>query len=137
MVVGRSPVIGRPLASLLLRADATVITCHTRTPDLGRLTRQADLLLAAAGRPGLIDGSMLNPGATVIDFGTTEVGGTLLGDVDFDSAAAVAGAITPVPGGTGPITTAMLGRNLLQAAGRQLSSLSPMGRGGASEGPDR
>ena len=122
VVVGRSAVIGRPLASLLLRADATVVTCHTRTPDLASLTRQADLLLAAAGRPRLIDGSMVKPGATVIDFGTSEVDGTLVGDVDFESVSTVAGAITPVPGGTGPVTTAMLGRNLLQAARQQCSS---------------
>jgi methylenetetrahydrofolate dehydrogenase (NADP+)/methenyltetrahydrofolate cyclohydrolase len=119
VIVGRSVIIGRPLASLLVQANATVVTCHTRTPDLAALTRQADLLLAAAGRPGLVDGTMVKPGATVVDFGTTEVDGRLVGDVDFDSTVEVAGALTPVPGGVGPLTIAMLARNLLQAARRE------------------
>lgn len=116
VVLGRSSVIGRPMASLLLGADCTVLTCHSRTPDLGRYVEQADIVVAAAGRPGLITADMLKPGAAVIDFGTTMVDGKLTGDVEFGPALAVAGAITPVPGGTGPVTTAMLGRNLLQAA---------------------
>lgn len=116
VVVGRSPIVGRPLASLLVGADCTVVTCHTRTRDLAALTRQADILLAAAGRPRLIDGPMVKPGAVVIDFGTSEIDGRLVGDVDFEPVASIAGAITPVPGGVGPVTTAVLARNLLQAA---------------------
>lgn len=116
VVVGRSPIVGRPMASLLLQADCTVITCHTRSGDLGCFARQADLLVAAAGRAGLIRGDMLKPGAVVIDFGTNELEGRLIGDVDFASASGVASAITPVPGGTGPVTTAVLGRSLLRAA---------------------
>jgi methylenetetrahydrofolate dehydrogenase (NADP+) / methenyltetrahydrofolate cyclohydrolase len=116
VVVGRSPVVGRPMASLLVQADCTVITCHTRTADLRAFARQADVLVAAAGRAGLIRGEMLKPGAVVIDFGTNELEGRLVGDVDFASASAVASAITPVPGGTGPVTTAVLGRNLVRAA---------------------
>ena len=118
VIVGRSPVVGRPLASLLLQADCTVVICHTGTRELAALTGRADVLLVAAGRPRLIDGSMIRAGATVLDFGTSEVEGRLVGDVDFDSAAAVAGAITPVPGGIGPVTVAMLGRAVLHAAGR-------------------
>jgi methylenetetrahydrofolate dehydrogenase (NADP+) / methenyltetrahydrofolate cyclohydrolase len=122
VVVGRSPIIGRPLLSLLLQADCTVVVCHTRTVDLPALTRQADLLFAAAGRPGLISGEMLKPGVAVVDFGTSLVDGKLVGDVDHDSALAVAGWLSPVPGGTGPVTTAVLGRNLLQAARLQLAA---------------
>ena len=121
VVVGRSPIVGRPLASLLILASCTVVVCHTRTRDLGQLTRQADLLFVAAGRPGLVDGSMVRPGATVIDFGTSEVDGRLVGDVDYDSAVRVAGAITPVPGGTGPVTTALLGRSLVALAEDRLA----------------
>jgi methylenetetrahydrofolate dehydrogenase (NADP+)/methenyltetrahydrofolate cyclohydrolase len=120
VVVGRSPVVGRPMASLLVQADCTVITCHTRTVDLGSFARQADVLVAAAGRPGLIRGEMLKPGAVVIDFGTNELEGRLVGDADFASASAVASAITPVPGGTGPVTTAVLGRNLVRATRAQV-----------------
>jgi methylenetetrahydrofolate dehydrogenase (NADP+) / methenyltetrahydrofolate cyclohydrolase len=122
VVVGRSPVIGRPLASLLIQADCTVVVCHSRTTDLPALTRQADLLFAAAGRAGLITGEWIKPGAAVVDFGTSELDGKLVGDVDFASAVQVAGHLTPVPGGTGPVTTAVLGRNLLQAARLQLES---------------
>lgn len=119
VVIGRSPVIGRPLASLLIQADATVAVCHSRTNDLPGLTRQADILLVAAGRPGLVHGDMVRPGATVIDFGTNEVDGRLVGDVDYASVLERAAAITPVPGGVGPVTTAVLARNLLQAARAQ------------------
>jgi methylenetetrahydrofolate dehydrogenase (NADP+)/methenyltetrahydrofolate cyclohydrolase len=120
VIVGRSPIVGRPMAALLLQADCTVVVCHTRTPDLAGLTRQADLVVAAAGRPGLVTGAMLRPGAVVVDFGTNEVDGRLVGDVDFESAVEVVAAITPVPGGTGPVTTAVLGRSLVQAARQQL-----------------
>ena len=120
VVVGRSPIVGRPMAQLLLREDATVTICHSRTPDLGRVTRQADVLVAAVGRPALISAEMVKPGATVIDFGINEVDGRLVGDVDFEAVGEVAGAITPVPGGTGPVTTAVLARNLLDLAERTL-----------------
>ncbi len=116
VVVGRSEIVGRPLALLLLRENATVTICHSRTPELASYTRQADILAVAVGRAGLITGDMVARGAIVVDFGTNVVDGRLLGDVDFDSVAAVAGAITPVPGGTGPMTNAMLLANTLAAA---------------------
>ncbi|MGE5141232.1 MAG: bifunctional 5,10-methylenetetrahydrofolate dehydrogenase/5,10-methenyltetrahydrofolate cyclohydrolase [Rudaea sp.] len=116
VVVGRSVILGRPLSLLLLHENATVTTCHTRTPDLGAFTRQADILIAAAGKPRLISGEMVKPGAVVIDFGVNYVEGKMTGDVDFDSVSKVAGALTPVPGGTGPITTVMLLSNTLKAA---------------------
>ena len=116
VVVGRSILVGKPLAALLLAADATVTHCHSRTRDLGAICREADVLVAAAGRPGLIDGTMVRAGATVIDVGTNRVDGRLVGDVDFGSAAERAGAITPVPGGVGPMTRAMLLSNTLDAA---------------------
>ena len=118
VVVGRGPVVGRPLAQLLLQADATVVICHSRTPDLASFTRQADVLLAAAGRPRLIGATHVRPGATVIDFGINAVDDRLVGDVDFDAVLGVAGAITPVPNGTGPVTTAVLARSLLDHAER-------------------
>jgi methylenetetrahydrofolate dehydrogenase (NADP+)/methenyltetrahydrofolate cyclohydrolase len=118
VVVGRSNIVGKPIALLLLRRNATVTVCHSRTPDLGAITRQADILVAAVGRAGLIKGDMIKPGATVIDVGVNRVDGDkkLYGDVDFDSAVSVAGAITPVPGGVGPMTIAMLMSNTLEAA---------------------
>ncbi len=119
VVVGRSGIVGRPLAMLLLRAHATVTICHSRTPDLAGITREADILAVAAGRPGLITGPMVSPGATVLDFGINDVAGKLVGDVDFASVEPVAGAITPVPGGTGPMTNTMLLRNLIQAMKQQ------------------
>jgi methylenetetrahydrofolate dehydrogenase (NADP+)/methenyltetrahydrofolate cyclohydrolase len=118
VVVGRSPIVGRPMAQLLINGHATVITCHTRTPDLGFFTRLADILVLAAGRAALIDGSMVKPGATVIDFGINDVDGRLVGDADDHSTREVAGAVTPVPGGTGPVTTAVLARNLMELAER-------------------
>jgi len=119
VVVGRSPVVGKPLALLLLNAHATVTLCHTRTRDLGTVTRRADILCAAAGRPGLITGEMVKPGAVVVDFGTTPTPQGLRGDVDFVSVSQVAGWLTPVPGGTGPLTVLMLLRNTLRAAQRR------------------
>jgi methylenetetrahydrofolate dehydrogenase (NADP+)/methenyltetrahydrofolate cyclohydrolase len=116
VVIGRSILVGKPLAALLLAANATVTHCHSRTRDLGAICREADILIAAAGRPGLIAGEMVKLGATVIDVGTNRVDGKLVGDVEFDSASERAGAITPVPGGVGPMTRAMLLVNTLAAA---------------------
>jgi len=115
VVVGRSEIVGKPVAFLLLHRHATVTICHSRTADLAAETRRADILVAAAGRPLLITGAMIKPGAVVIDVGINRVGGKLVGDVDFDSAVQVASAITPVPGGVGPMTVAMLLRNTLGA----------------------
>lgn len=120
VVVGRSAVVGRPLALLLLAEHATVTVCHTRTRDLGAITRQADILAVAAGRPGLITAEMVRPGAVVLDFGANDVGGQMTGDV-APNVADVAGWLTPVPGGTGPMTNAMLSRNLVAAAEQQLA----------------
>jgi len=118
VVIGRGATVGRPLALLLLGLDATVTVCHSRTPDLGAVTREADLLAVATGRPNLIRAEMVKPGATVLDFGVNEVDGRLVGDVAFDAVSEVAGAITPVPGGTGPMTNAVLLRQVLDAARR-------------------
>lgn len=123
VVVGRSTIVGRPIALLLLQANATVTWCHTRTRDLGAHTRRADILVVAAGRAGLITGEMIKPGAAVIDVGISRLDGKLVGDVDFASASNVAGWITPVPGGVGPMTIAMLLRNTVQAAELQLRSV--------------
>lgn len=116
VVIGRSILVGRPLAALLLNADATVTHCHSRSRDLGAICREADILVAAAGKPGLVTGEMVREGATVIDVGTNRVGEGLVGDVDFESVRERAGAITPVPGGVGPMTRAMLLVNTLAAA---------------------
>jgi methylenetetrahydrofolate dehydrogenase (NADP+)/methenyltetrahydrofolate cyclohydrolase len=121
VVVGRSDLVGRPVASLLLAENATVTICHSRTHDLGEVCRRGDVLVAAVGRPRLITGDMVKPGATVIDVGTTRTEDGLVGDVDFESAAERARAITPVPGGVGPMTIAMLLRNTLKAARDQVS----------------
>jgi methylenetetrahydrofolate dehydrogenase (NADP+)/methenyltetrahydrofolate cyclohydrolase len=110
-----------PLAFLLTREDATVTVCHSRTRDLADKTRRADIVVVAAGRPGLVTGDMLKPGAVVIDVGINVVEGRIVGDVDFESAKAVAGAITPVPGGVGPLTNALLLSHLVRAAQRQAS----------------
>jgi methylenetetrahydrofolate dehydrogenase (NADP+) / methenyltetrahydrofolate cyclohydrolase len=116
VIVGRSNLVGKPLYSLLLAANATVTTCHSRTADLGEVCRRAEILIAAAGNPRLVTGDMIRPGATVIDVGTNRTDDGLVGDVDFDAAKDVAGAITPVPGGVGPMTIAMLLANTVQAA---------------------
>jgi methylenetetrahydrofolate dehydrogenase (NADP+)/methenyltetrahydrofolate cyclohydrolase len=121
VVVGRSNLVGRPVASLLLAENATVTMCHSRTRDLAAVCRRGDVLVAAVGRPRLIGGDMVKPGATVIDVGTTRTEAGLTGDVDFESAAERARAITPVPGGVGPMTIAMLLRNTLEAAREQVS----------------
>jgi methylenetetrahydrofolate dehydrogenase (NADP+)/methenyltetrahydrofolate cyclohydrolase len=117
VVVGRSAIVGRPMALLLLQEHATVTICHSRTRDLAEITRRAEILVAATGRPGLITGEMIRPGAAVVDFGVNVLAdGSVVGDVAYEAASEVAGAITPVPGGTGPVTNAMLLRNVLLAA---------------------
>lgn len=116
VVVGRSTIVGKPLALMLLAANATVTVCHRHTKDLAHHTRQADVLVVATGVPGLVTGEMVKPGAAVIDVGMNRVGDRLVGDVDFESARRVAGCITPVPGGVGPMTIAMLLTNTLEAA---------------------
>ena len=116
VVVGRSNIVGKPMALLLLARHATVTLCHSRTSDLADVCRQADILVAAVGKAGLIKGDWIKPGAVVIDFGINPTDGGVTGDVDFQAAREVAGAITPVPGGTGPTTNLMLARNTLKAA---------------------
>ena len=119
VVVGRSNIVGKPVAKLLLDCNATVTIAHSRTPDLGAVTREADILVVAVGRPEMIDGTMIKPGAVVIDVGINRItlaDGTshLVGDVDFASASRVAGHITPVPGGVGPMTITMLMENTIE-----------------------
>jgi methylenetetrahydrofolate dehydrogenase (NADP+)/methenyltetrahydrofolate cyclohydrolase len=116
VIVGRSNLVGRPLFSLLLGANATVTVCHSRTADLGEVCRRAEILIAAAGRARLVTADMIRPGAAVIDVGTNRTDDGLVGDVDFEAAKEVAGAITPVPGGVGPMTIAMLLANTVSAA---------------------
>ena len=123
VVVGRSNIVGKPQAMLLLAQDATVTICHSRTKDLAAHTRRADVLIAAVGRARMITADMVKPGAVVIDVGMNRIpdgpnAGKLCGDVDFDSVSQVAGAITPVPGGVGPMTRAMLLVNTMEAAER-------------------
>jgi methylenetetrahydrofolate dehydrogenase (NADP+)/methenyltetrahydrofolate cyclohydrolase len=114
VVVGRSNIVGKPAAALLLAENATVTVCHSKTPDLARETREADILVVAAGKPRVITKGMIKPGATVIDVGVNRMpDGKLCGDVDFEGASEVAGAITPVPGGVGPMTIAMLMKNVV------------------------
>ena len=120
VIVGRSSIVGKPMALLLLRENATVTVCHSRTRDLAAVCRTADILCAAVGRARMIKGDWIKPGAVVIDFGFNFVDGQMCGDVDFESAKEVAGMITPVPGGTGPMTNVMLMRNVLEAARRQV-----------------
>ena len=115
-MVGRSNVIGKPVAQLLLREQATVTTCHSRTRDLGAVMREADIVVVAIGRPRFVTGDMLKPGAVVVDVGINVTDDGLVGDVDFESAAQVASAITPVPGGVGPLTNAILLTHLVRAA---------------------
>src|SRR5215204_2885107 len=116
VVVGRSILVGKPMAQLLLGANATVTQCHSRTHDLPAVCREADVLVAAVGSPGLVMGDMVGEGAVVIDVGTTRTDEGLVGDVDFEAAKERARAITPVPGGVGPMTRAMLLMNTLKAA---------------------
>jgi methylenetetrahydrofolate dehydrogenase (NADP+) / methenyltetrahydrofolate cyclohydrolase len=119
VVIGRSPVVGMPLSFMLVKEDATVTVCHSKTRDLADKVRRADVVVVAAGQPRLVTGAMLKPGAVVIDVGINVVDGRIVGDVDFDSAEKVASAITPVPGGVGPLTNALLLSHLMRAAQRQ------------------
>ncbi len=122
VIVGRSDLVGKPVAALLLAENATVTTCHSRTRELDAVCRRADVLIAAVGRPEMVKGSWVKPGATVIDVGINRTDAGLVGDVEFGSAAEVAGLITPVPGGVGPMTIAMLLRNTLEAARAQAAT---------------
>jgi len=116
-VIGRSSIVGKPLALLLLQRDATVTICHSKTKDIESMTRQADILVAAVGSAKLVGRAMVKPGACVIDVGVNRLAdGSLAGDVDFDAVKEVAGWITPVPGGVGPMTIAMLLENCVRAA---------------------
>ncbi len=130
VIVGRSNIVGKPMATLLLRENCTVTVAHSRTRDLPAVCRRADILVAAVGRPNMIQGDWIKPGATVIDVGINRIEGEggktrLVGDLDFASVQPVAGAITPVPGGVGPMTIACLLHNTLIAARRQLAMLPP------------
>ena len=132
VVIGRSNIVGKPMAQLLLKESCTVTIAHSRTRDLPAVVRRADIVVAAVGRPQMVRGDWLKPGATVIDVGINRIeigeGKTrLVGDVDFDSAAEVAGAITPVPGGVGPMTIAVLLRNTLVAAHARAGLPAPRG----------
>ncbi len=130
VVLGRSRLVGKPLAHLLLARHATVTVCHTRTRELTAHTRRADVLCVATGQAGVVTGDMIKESAVVVDVGVNRLdSGKVVGDVDFESASRKARAITPVPGGVGPTTIAMLLRNTLLAAQRQRGSLSPPGRG--------
>lgn len=130
VIVGRSDIVGKPLAMMLIQrnstlgpdcANATVTVCHSRTAELAKLTREADVLVAAVGQPKLITAEMVKPGAAVIDVGINRTDEGLVGDVDFEGVREVAGHLTPVPGGVGPLTVAMLLRNTLTAAGLQIT----------------
>jgi methylenetetrahydrofolate dehydrogenase (NADP+) / methenyltetrahydrofolate cyclohydrolase len=130
VVIGRSNVVGKPAALLLLREHATVTVCHSRTRDLASVVGTADIVVVAVGRPGLVTGAMLKPGATVVDVGINVVDGKIVGDVDMESAQKVASAISPVPGGVGPVTNALLLTHLLRAANAQVDAAR---RGGRSD----
>ena len=119
VVIGRSNIVGKPMAMLLLRANATVTICHSRTQNLADITRQADILVAAVGRANFVTADMVKAGAAVIDVGINRVDGKIVGDVDFDAVSGVAGYITPVPGGVGQMTIAMLLANTLDAAAKR------------------
>lgn len=115
VIVGRSNIVGKPMAAIALENNATVTICHSRTKNLAEHTRMADILIVAVGKPGLITGDMVKPGAVVVDVGINRTENGLVGDADFDSVAEVAGWITPVPGGVGPMTVAMLMNNVARA----------------------
>ena len=127
--IGRSAVVGMPAAFLLVKEDATVTVCHSRTRDLAANVRRADIIVVAAGHPGLVTGAMLKPGAVVVDVGINVVDGQLVGDVDYASASEVASAITPVPGGVGPLTNALLLSHLVRAARHQTDVATQPPRG--------
>jgi methylenetetrahydrofolate dehydrogenase (NADP+)/methenyltetrahydrofolate cyclohydrolase len=132
VVIGRSNIVGKPMAQLLLGENCTVTLAHSRTRDLPAVVRRADIVVAAVGRPEMVRGDWINPGATIIDVGINRVPtddgkGRLVGDVAYAEAAEVAAAITPVPGGVGPMTIAMLMRNTLVAAHRRASIVDPEG----------
>lgn len=118
VVVGRSNIVGKPMAMLLLREDCTVTLCHSKTAELAEYTRRADVLVAAVGKPKFITADMVKPGAVVIDVGINRIDGKVVGDVDFDAVKDVAGWITPVPGGVGRMTITMLLENTVEAAER-------------------
>ncbi|MCW5604291.1 MAG: bifunctional methylenetetrahydrofolate dehydrogenase/methenyltetrahydrofolate cyclohydrolase FolD [Burkholderiales bacterium] len=119
VVVGRSSIVGKPAALMLLERNATVTICHSHTPELAAVTREADILICAAGKPRMVTADMVKPGAAVIDVGINRLpDGKLCGDVDYDAVSARAGWITPVPGGVGPMTVAMVIANVITAAGR-------------------
>ncbi|WP_024371518.1 bifunctional 5,10-methylenetetrahydrofolate dehydrogenase/5,10-methenyltetrahydrofolate cyclohydrolase [Exiguobacterium sp. ZOR0005] len=118
VVVGRSQIVGKPVGMLFLNESATVTYCHSKTVDLGAMTRQADILIVAVGRAGLVTKDMVKPGAIVIDVGVNRVDNRLVGDVDYEQVKDVAGAITPVPGGVGPMTITMLMHNTVEVASR-------------------
>lgn len=126
VVIGRSAVVGMPAAFLLVKEDATVTVCHRRTRDLAANVKRADIVVVAAGHPGLVTGEMLKEGAVVVDVGINIVDGRIVGDVEFESAARVASAITPVPGGVGPLTNALLLTHLIRAAERRTRVTEPM-----------
>ena len=120
VIVGRSNIVGKPMAMLMLRENATVTVCHSKTENLASFTSNADILIAAVGRAKMITADMVKPGAAVIDVGMNrDENGKLCGDVDFESISKIAGAITPVPGGVGPMTVALLMRNTAEAAAHQ------------------
>jgi len=121
VIVGRSNIVGKPMFFLLLQEHATVTVCHSRTHDLPGVCRRADILVAAIGKAKMITADYVKPGAVVVDFGINVVDGKIVGDVDFDAVKEIAGAITPVPGGTGPTTNAILLRNTFEAAKRQVT----------------
>jgi len=126
VIVGHSNVVGKPLAAMLLNRNATVQVCHVFTKDLARHTREADILVVAAGVPGLIKKDMVMPGAVIFDVGINCVGNKTVGDVDYDAVSQVAGAITPVPGGVGPLTVAMLLSQTVQAAENQAAAVAAL-----------
>jgi len=117
VVIGRSNIVGKPMAVLLMQKNATVTLCHSRTKNLAEITRGADILVSAIGKPGFVTKDMVKPGACVIDVGINRLeDGRVVGDVDFENVREIAGAITPVPGGVGPMTIAMLMKNAVYAA---------------------
>ena len=129
VVVGRSNIVGKPVALLMLREDATVTICHSRTKELGAITREADILIAAVGKAGLITADMVKEGAVVIDVGQVRIQGKWQGDVDFGPVCEKAAFTTPVPGGVGPMTIAMLMDNTVESAQRALQARLEHGKG--------